>query len=209
MKKLALWCLLLLLFFVVLCLSIQTKSVEINNTTSADQIITIDHGLEKLLLAKAIFYVRDGFEEVTASDLSKEVGLTLECKRQVSQTQFYYVIKGDGYRCFMITNDADVVQEVLVIHQFVTIEETQDWIKTYGHHIHIAESPEHGFCDLWRDIGRSSIYRNSLFTLQNGVMIMQSVGNAGNSQYFYFTDEEWKNIYSDWNGFVILPIDKQ
>ena len=194
----------------VFLLLFHSRPMKTNNTTPANQLITKDHGLEKLLLAEAIFNVRKGFEEVTATDLSKEVGLKLECKRQVAETQFYYVIIGSGYRCFIITDSDDVVQEVLVVHHFATIVETQKCLDRYSNDdIHITEMPEHGFRELWRDIGHSSIYRNSLFTLQDGVMILQSIGDIAPEKYFYFTDEEWKDAYDDWCGFMILPIDKQ
>lgn len=186
-----------------------SRPTEINNTMPADQIITINHGLKKALLAEAIFYVRKGFEDVTATKLSKEVGLKLECKRQVTENEFYYVVKGDGYRCFILTNSVDVVQEVLVIRDFLTIEKMKQLVDNYGYSTDIADTPELEVRKLWRDIGSSSVYRNTLFTLQNGVMIMQSIGEIADPQFFYFTDEEWATVYHDWDGFMILPIDKQ
>ena len=197
------------LFLFVALYRIDGYRVSVDNTTSIEECIAKDYGLKKLLLAKAIFDVRRGFENVTAFDLTKEVGIKLDCKRQVFESQFYYVTKGDGHRCFIITDPDDIVQEVLVIKDFPTIEQTKDYISKYGEDIPIALSPAHQFRDLWRDIGFSSVYRNCLFTLQDGVMIMQSVSYSSEPTYYYFTDAEWDACCEEWGGFAILPIDKQ
>ena len=191
-----------------LVFGINNTAITVDNITPANQIVTKEYGLEKLLLAEAIFYVRSGFGNVNAFDLAEEVEVELECKRQVSETQFYYVVVGDGYKCFIIANEKDTVQEVLVIKEFASIAQTKECIENYGSEISITESMEFQFCKLWRDCGYSSVYRNTLFTLEDGAMIMQTVGKKENARYLYYTDEEWQQVYKDWDGFVILPIDK-
>ena len=194
----------------VLCFVFRNYStrIKVDNTTPASQIVT-EYNLEKLLLAEAIFYVRSGFKDVTASDLAKEIKVKLECKRQVSDTQFYYVIIGDGYKCFIIANEKDIIQEVLVTKDFATIAQTKEYIAKYNSDISIIDTTAFRFREIWRDCGYSSVYKNSLFTLQDGVMIMQTKGKKEFAKYIYFTDEEWRQVYEEWHGFLILPIDKQ
>lgn len=197
---------LLIIFF---CLFIRCRgSIKIDNTVPANQIITVNHGLEKALLAEAVFRVCDGFGDVTTSQLSKNVGLKLECKRQVSETEFYYVIKGDGYRCFIFTNSSEVVQEVVVARDFVTTEKMKYLVSQYGYTTRIADTAEDGMRWICRDIGMSSVYRNILFTLEDGVMIMRFIGEIVGPKFLYFTDEEWMTVHNEWEGFLILPIDK-
>ena len=118
---------LLLVISITVSMLLYNSDIEVNNTRSAKELVTRKYGLEKELLAKAIFYVRRGFEEVNARDLAEEVGMKLECKRQISDTQFYYVIVGD-YQCFFIVDEEDIVQEVLTIRDFPTIEQTKEWL---------------------------------------------------------------------------------
>lgn len=194
---------------------IKSTAIKIDNVTPAEQIVTHEYDLEKQLLAKAIFYVRHGFGEVNAFDLAKEVGIKLECKRQISENQFYFVVLGD-YRCFIIVDECDIVQEVITIRNFPTIEQTRQWLereenKTYitDTKTYITDTREYEFCDLWRNVGSSSVYLNYLFTLKDGVLLIRTKGKIEYAQYLFFTNEEWKEAYKEWEGFVILPIDKQ
>lgn len=186
----------------------NNTTIKIDNTTPAEQIVSQKYGLEKQLLAKEIFYVRRGFRDVNAFDLAKEVGIQLECKRQISENQFYYVVLGD-YQCFIIVDERDTVQDVITIRNFPTIAQTKQWLERDENEIYITDATEYGFCDLWRTCGSSSVYLNYLFTLKDGVMILRTTGKIENAQYLFFTDEEWQQVYKDWDGFVILPIDKQ
>lgn len=40
-------------------------------------------------------------------------------------------------------------------------------------------------------------------------MMIRPTGKMENAQYLFFTDEDWQQVYKDYDGFVILPIDKQ
>lgn len=202
---------LLLLAVIITVFLLRESSIEVNNTTPAEELVSKHYDIEKELLAKAIFYVRDGFEDVNARDLAKEVGMKLECKRQISDTQFYYLILG-YYRCFIIVDEKDIVQEVLTVRDFPTIEQTQEWLNRDDPYFDgsILETGEYEFCDLYRDIGGTSRIINTLFTLQDGAMIMEWGGDPEKARYTFYTDEEWRQAYLDWYGaFVILPIDKQ
>ena len=106
MKK-RLWLLCCLPFgvvFIATACTSKCKPIEVDNTTPASQIITVDHGLKKLLLAEAIFGVEDGFGDVYVEDLVEKTGITLECKRQCTPHQFYYVLYGNGYREYIIVD---------------------------------------------------------------------------------------------------------
>ena len=197
---------------IILVVLFCNPNIKVNNTTPAKELVTRKYDIEKELLAKAIFYVRRGFGDVKARDLASEVGLKLECKRQISDTQFYYVIVG-YYRCFIIVDEKDVVQEVLNVRDFPTVEQAKEWLNRDDPDFegYIIDTGEYEFCTLWRDITKGSVIRSFQFTLQDGVMIMQFTNKLSKAKYTFFTDEEWQQVYDkDWGqGFVILPIDKQ
>lgn len=205
------------LLLIILCGMILVyffSPISVNNDTAAHEIITKDYSLEQLFLMEAIFSVRDGFGDISASDLAHEVGVKLECKRQPSATQFYYVVQGDGYRCFIITDEADFVEYVFVTPMFATISETKNNVAKYreiSEDFLISENPECYYSKIWRSCGTSYGYFHYLFTLQDGVMIMKKPYEltANEPQYFYYTDDEWFAACDEWNGFIILPIDKQ
>ena len=197
---------------IILVVLFCNPNIKVNNTTPAKELVTRKYDIEKELLAKAIFYVRRGFGDVKARDLASEVGFKLECKRQISDTQFYYVIVG-YYRCFIIVDEKDVVQEVLNVRDFPTVEQAKEWLNRDDPDFegYIIDTGEYEFCTLWRDITKGSVIRSFQFTLQDGVMIMQFTNKLSKAKYTFFTDEEWQQVYDkDWGqGFVILPIDKQ
>lgn len=181
--------------------------VKVNNTDPVEQIATKRYGIEKQMLARAIFDVRSGFEDVSVFDLAREVGIRLECKRQVSENQFYYVVPG-YYHCFLIVDEKDIVQEVLTIWEFLTIAQTKEWMDEHDG-VYLADALEYRFYGNWKNIGTSSVYMRTLFTLRDGVMIMESKGNPQYAKYYFFTNDEWEKVYEDWAGFLILPMDKE
>lgn len=189
----------------------QNTNIKVDNTTPAEQIVTKKYGLEKQLLVKEIFYVRRGFHDVNAFALAKEVGIKLECKRQVSEDQFYYVVLGD-YRCFIIVDEENIVQEVLTVRKFPTIaqaKKTVERLEKEDDGMYITDTFECGFRYLWRACGSSSVYLDFYFPLQDGALLIRTTGKIAKGQYLYFTEEEWQQEYEDWECFVILPIDKQ
>lgn len=198
----------IVILFLAFYLLFKPRDILINNTVPPQEIITEDHGLEKLLLTEAIFEVRSGFDNVQVNDLAKEVGLKLECKRQSGAQEFYYLVFGDGYRCFIFTDIEGIVQNVIVVREFATIAQTKAHIDTLESNTSILDSAEYGFRDLWRNCGNSSVFRTFLFTLEDGVMLIKAVDPYKNPTYFFFTDEEWCLVCGEWNGFTILPIDK-
>lgn len=189
------------------------REVPVDNETPAEEIITKECSLERLFLMEAIFSVRDGFGDVYASDLAREVGVKLECKRQPSLTQFYYVIQGGDYRCFIITDATEIVTHVFVTPAFATISATKASIAEYqelSEDFLISDSAENYYSRILYCCGWSFGYRHFLFTLQDGVMVMLRPNNLSEyaPQYFYYSDKEWLSVCDEWNGFVILPIDK-
>ncbi len=199
------------ILIVLLIYHSESYTVEIDNTNPVEKIITEDYGLERLLLAEAIFNVRDGFGDVYSYDLADEVEIRLECKRQVSPTQFYYVVCGDGYRCFLFVDEGERIQEVLVATRFSTIEETKKQIEDLSmldRSLYLTDSAD--YATNFKSCGHSAGYWHQLFTLQDGALIMKEPYplSKGVPEYFFYTNEEWMKNYEDWNGFVILPIDK-
>ena len=192
----------------------ETHTVEVDNTTPASQIITVDHGLKKLLLAEAIFRVEDGFGDVYVKEFADEVGVTLECKRQCSPNQFYYVIYGDGYWGYIVADEKEQIQEILIEKDFPTIEQTKACIaelESLGVDVNLTENLTYSLHENWRTCGSSKGYWHRLFTLQDGVLVMEDPFALSDNpvNYHFFTDEEWRDECEKWNGFAILPIDKQ
>ena len=111
----------------------------------------------------------------------------------------------------MIVDEKDIVREVLTVKEFPTIEQTKEWLDKYDEEFEgfITDTLAYGFNSLWRNVGSSSVYLNYQFTLRDGVMVIKTIGKLSNAEYLFFTDEEWQHVYEDWDGFVILPIDKQ
>lgn len=202
---------------IILCIVIylpRYKSIEVNNTLPASEIITVNHDLRKLLLAEAIFYVENGFDDVYAMDFAHCTGITLECKRQATSTQFYYVIYGDSYWGYIIVDDNDVIRDILIQKDFPTIQETKECLAEIDNlHIDIdlTEVPKYLLDRNWRTCGYSTGFWHRLFTLQDGMLIMKEPYPLNNDpiEYYYYTDSEWKSEHKQWNGYVILPIDKQ
>ena len=62
---------------ILLALWLFPPAVPVDNITPAEDIISREYSLERLLLTKAIFDVRHGFEEVTAQQLARETGVLL------------------------------------------------------------------------------------------------------------------------------------
>ena len=85
---------------ILLALWLFPPAVPVDNITPAEDIISREYSLERLLLTKAIFDVRHGFEEVTAQQLARETGVLLECRRQITERQYYYVV--EGIFCMML-----------------------------------------------------------------------------------------------------------
>ena len=207
-------CLVIGTVLLAIALIAETHTVEVDNTTPASQIITVDHGLKKLLLAEAIFHVEDGFGDVYVKEFADEVGVTLECKRQCSPNQFYYVIYGDGYWGYIVADEKEQIQEILIEKDFPTIEQTKACIaelESLGVDVNLTENLTYSLHENWRTCGSSKGYWHRLFTLQDGVLVMEDPFALSDNpvNYHFFTDEEWRDECEKWNGFAILPIDKQ
>ena len=72
-------------------------------------------------------------------------------------------------------------------------------------------SIEHNFRWQYLVCGREQGYWYTQFVLQDGVLLLKepsSLLSDAAPEYFYYTDVEWATAYKEWNGFVVLPIDK-
>lgn len=212
--------------FVVLLVSIALivllieKEPEVNNTVSADSLITKEYSLERLMLIEAIFNVRSGFEDVTAKDLARENDVKLECKRQTSSDSFYYILAGDGYRCFIFVDSDDIVENTIVMRQFATCDEVAQIVtelSLLGDKMSIDEVSQYNLKDSFYVCCTASGCDYLYFPLSDGVMIMRRphlYNDIDAPEYYYYTDEEWPDPmweveFSSWNCFCeILPLDK-
>lgn len=100
---------------ILLALWLFPPAVPVDNITPAEDIISREYSLERLLLTKAIFDVRHGFEEVTAQQLARETGVLLECRRQITERQYYYVVEGCGYQCFLFADEDDILYRCYMV----------------------------------------------------------------------------------------------
>ena len=208
----------LLAVAVPLALLLRETEPEINNTAPADSIITEEYNLERLMLVEAVYRVRSGFRDVTAKALADETGVTLECKRQTGPDSFYYILSGDGYRCFVFVDRDNVVGNVMLARQFATrdeIAQTVAELSLFGDKMLVDETQEYrdSFYICCSAVGCDYLY----FPLSDGVMIMRRphlYNDADAPAYYYYTDEEWPDAvweaeFSAWNRrYEILPLDK-
>lgn len=216
MKKRAIICILcvvLLLTLIGLFLwQYQTAAVPVDNERSLAEIQKSDCYIENLLMAEAVFNVRDGFGDVDAAELARETGLKLECRRQISPTEFYYVIGYGTYRCFIFTDEENVVEHVLYYTSFQTIADVKkeiEWRNARGWDFY--EANEYGLAGIGIELGNLALGVKKQYILADGVLIIEApfMTSEGVTEYHFYTDEEWETAREQWGGYTILPIDKQ
>lgn len=203
-----------------LLLAVRPNRPQLSNTARVEDIVSHRYNLEQALLMEAIFNVRDGFEAVDAQALADEVGVKLECKRQLSPELYYYVWIADGYRCFVYADPDDVVQKVMVTYKFATINEVKALVKDaelYGRSTPINESEVYCMNSV-ADICCTGAGAYDFFIpLQDGVAIMErpSLASGKDPVYYYYTNEEWPAANAAWKDerpawnckYQVLPID--
>ncbi len=188
------------------------SEIPVDNEKSLAEIQKDRCNLEQMLLAEAIFYVRDGFRDVEAAELAQEAGLKLECRRQISATEFYYVVGYGTYRCFLFTDAEDIVDRVMYFTKFRTIADVKkdiELINAAGRDYY--SSNEYGLAEIGIEIGMLTGGFTREYILADGVLVIETPFFAGEGEtlFHFYTDEEWKTAQEQWRGYTILPIDKQ
>lgn len=210
-RKIRVSCIALLLLFLISVLYSCFPTVPIDNNTPAAEIVSKDYGLMKLLLLKSNFRIRSGFGDVTAAELAEEVDIRLDCKRETSDNSFYYVICGDGYRLFLMTDRNDIAKDVLLVKSLPTKAEIQKQIdvgiKT-GYNLVQMGIPglDGGEPNI---LSSTSIYVEYCIFLQDGVVKWRTNHHEYPDEinYEFYSLEEWQSLKDRPDYFVIRPID--
>lgn len=223
-KRLLMICLLLVMALaVVFAYAIVPEPVKVDNVTPANELITKDYSLEQTYMLEAVFDVRDGFGDVHVEDLADEVHVKLECKRQIAQDRFYYIVQGNRRRCYVFTDAEGTVQNIIgVDRNFPTLDEIRALEDDAAAFYPSAAAPL-SMCQI--DSLNTIAYiccENAMNTYlcilaEDGVVIEQrfplSSGKA--PIYYYYTYEEWpaadaawKTEHTSWScKYMILPLD--
>lgn len=197
------------------------RQPNVNNLDAASSIITKDYDLEQLFLLDAIFHVRDGFGDVKVTHLADEVGVKLECKRQITPDLFYYIVQGKSRRCFIFTDAEDTVKNIIATYKLPALAD-----------IRKLEEDNNSLYPIPVQMSNMSIYSLSTtaylcmysakltyycIPLQDGIVIEESptIPDGTKPIYYYYTFEDWsaanaawKRQYESWScPYEILPID--
>ncbi|MBQ6430695.1 MAG: hypothetical protein IJJ99_02300 [Oscillospiraceae bacterium] len=206
-------CIVLLLLLISLFLYFcNNTSVPVDNERTLSEIQTCTCSIKEMLLAEAIFNVRDDFEDVDAAELAHDAGLKLECRRQTAPNEFYYAIGYGTYRCFVFTDANNIVDRVLYCTEFRTIADIQkeiDQVNAAG--LDFYTSNEYGLAEIGIELGNFTGGYTREYILADGVLIVETpfMNGGDETTYHFFTDEEWSLAREQWGGYIILPIDKQ
>lgn len=152
---------------ILLALWLFPPAVPVDNITPAEDIISREYSLERLLLTKAIFDVRHGFEEVTAQQLARETGVLLECRRQITERQYYYVVEGCGYQCFLFADEDDILYDAMIFGGFASQADVKDIIadlENVGIDMTVDETSQFYLRDNYRVVKACSGDRLSVFS---------------------------------------------
>lgn len=198
--------------------------VKVDNETPADELITEDYPLGKLLKLNAVAAVSesDGIARSDIRDLADWLGIKLECKRQTAPDVYYYIVAGDGYRCFLFTDENEIITRVILTREFASIQEIKgiiDELDKFGFGVTVDETQEMNLRDSFYICGRSLGRQELYFWLEDGVMIMRRplLSSDASPEYLFFTEQEWQAVLredteqaSGWSGkYDLLPMDKE
>lgn len=205
----------------LLFVSFPTK---VNNETPADELITKDYPLGKLLKLNAVAALSepDGIASSNIRDLADWLNIKLECKRQTAPDIYYYIVAGDGYRCFLFTDKNDIITHAILTREFASIQEIKgiiDELAEVGFGMTVDETQKMDLCSSFYICGQAQGSQELYFWLEDGVMIMRrpSLSSNASPEYFYFTEQEWQAALRDgseqtstWsNKYALLPMDKE
>ena len=135
----------------------------------------------------------------------------MDCKRETSDNSFYYVICGDGYRLFLMTDRNDIAKDVLLVKSLPTKAEIQKQIdvgiKT-GYNLVQMGIPglDGGEPNI---LSSTSIYVEYCIFLQDGVVKWRTNHHEYPDEinYEFYSLEEWQSLKDRPDYFVIRPID--
>ena len=223
-KCVAICAVLVVVFSLVAVLLFARFPVKVDNETPANELITKDYPLGKLLKLNAVAALSepDGIANSNIQDLADLLGIKLECRRQTASDVYYYIVAGNGYRCFLFTDEDDIITHAILTREFASIQEIKDIIDELidaGADMTVDETQKMDLCRSFYICGRSQGCQELYFWLEDGVMIMRRPSLNSNipPEYFYFTEQDWQEALRDgaeqtsgWsNKYALLPMDKE
>lgn len=212
---------LLVILAVLLVFLFISQQPKVDNISPADRIITNDYPLERILMLEATYSVRSGFHAVNIKDLACETNIKLECKRQIAPEQFYYIVQGNGRRCFIFVDAEDFIQTIIATYRFPTLDEIQrlvdDTASLYADPVSITDLQTYSLKTTAYVCYHIPQYTYFCIQVQDGIVIMRrpSLTSGKDPEYYYYTYEEWPSAnaawqekYAQWDcQYEVLPID--
>lgn len=196
-----------ILLIVIATLLCACSSIRENNSEPAYNLIRHEYTQEDFLTIQAIFHVQRSFHPVSAEYLCGYTGMTLECKREMDGGNDYYVFLDDTIRCFVFVDSSDTVKNVLVVYRFSSIEEIQARITSDDPY---STFPNADDARASVDLGKTDTNENTvLYFLSDGVVTAIFYDDGSRPSFCIYSDDEWLDVYKDYGGYLILPIDKQ
>lgn len=193
-----------------------------DNSTPAEALITKDYTMERIYTLEALYRVQKGFHEVNVWNLADDVDVKLECRRQISEDCYYYIIQGNGRRCFLFTDSEDNVEEIVATARFLTLDELRqlknDADSLYPNPVYLSSFSSNSINTVAYSCGSGARGTEYVCILaQDGVLIEESFSlTSGEAPaYYFYTYEErpeadavWKEKIPSWNcEYQIMQMD--
>ncbi len=191
----------------------QFRSVRVDNLTPAQEVVKHTYSLKELLLLKSHFEIESGFGEVSAKTLAKEVGIKLECRRQTSENGFYYVICGDTYRLFLLTDKVGIVKDVILSSGLPSKEAIEQQIETgETHRLELIPDGSPRNERRRTECARRcivQIYITYVVLLQDGAVTWKEDFQQDPAQidYHFYSREAWERLETRLDYLILLPVD--
>lgn len=176
-----------------------------DNSTPAEKLITENYALEDICTLEALYRVQKGFHAVNIWDLADDASVNLECRRQISEDCYYYIIQGNGRRCFLFTDSEDNVEEIVATARFLTLDELRqlknDADSLYPNPVCLSSFSSNSINTTAYPCGSGSRGAEYVCILaQDGVVIEESFSlTSGEAPaYYFYTYEEWLEADAAW-----------
>ncbi len=210
-KTILLLLIMLLLFF--LSSGCNQKEITVDNITPILELQTAQYNQEQFYTLQAIFYAQQPFHNVSVGYLCDYEGIEVKFKRCTDSNEFYYVLQHGEVKCFIFTDETDDVCDILVARDMPSIEETKTFMEKQN--LFDFEFPDYYYyTGLSLDISSAKPEGNYVrqYFLCDGILIEEKQNNGANDEstsYKFYSDEEWSLVADKYEGYTILPIDKE
>lgn len=184
-------------------LLIRNSDPPVNNSDPVEKVITHYYSRADLCAAKACYETWSAFHSVNLKDLCDLFGFMVECKRQVHEDKFYYVLATENctFLCFIFTNANDQIENMLVTKDFPTKKQFSEAYEMYGE----------DFGGLYTFFTSAIVLpRYTEYILEDGyVFVSSTVNDYSESEILIYEDTDLETIFSAFDGELVLPIDRR